>query len=152
MLKRCISPAIAAILCFAGPGGPVAQSANGTASEAKAMLERAVTSMKANKTSALAEFNNAHGAFRDRDLYVFCVDLGGRLTAHADRSLIGAPTTEFVDLKGKRFGLEILNAAAEGKIAEIAYTFPKIGTYVSVEKVSFVTKVADQICGVGYYK
>jgi signal transduction histidine kinase len=116
------------------------------------MLERAVTALQANKTNALAEFNSSQGAFRDRDLYVFCSDLNGNITAHPEASLIGAPMTAFVDLDGKRLGVEIMNTATEGKIAQVAYKFPKNGTLVPVEKISFVTKAAGQICGVGFYK
>ena len=44
----------------------------GTAAEAKAMVEKAVTELKANEAAALAKFNKADGGFRDRDLYVYC--------------------------------------------------------------------------------
>jgi len=40
----------------------------GTAAEAKAMIEKAVTELKANEAAALAKFNKADGGFRDRDL------------------------------------------------------------------------------------
>jgi signal transduction histidine kinase len=143
---------VLAVLCLAVLEDAAGQSANGTPAEAKAMIERAAAVLKANKTKALIEFNDPRGAFRDRDLYVFCSDLNGNITAHPESSLIGAPMTAFVDLDGKRLGLEIMNAAVEGKISEVEYKFPKNGTLVPVEKNSFVVKVADQICGVGYYK
>jgi hypothetical protein len=34
----------------------------------------------------------------------------------------------------------------------VDYNFPKPGTTESVPKESFVTRVGDQGCGVGYYK
>jgi hypothetical protein len=44
-------------------------------------------------------------------------------------------------------------SAAEGKIAEVSYMWPRPGADTTpVQKVSYVTKVADQICGVGHYK
>jgi hypothetical protein len=46
----------------------------GTAEEAKAMLERAVTAVKEDKAKALDMFNNGEGGFKDRDLYVWCAN------------------------------------------------------------------------------
>ena len=47
----------------------------GTAQEARAMLDKAVTAVKADKTKALDLFNTGEGGFRDRDLYVFCANV-----------------------------------------------------------------------------
>jgi hypothetical protein len=44
----------------------------GTAEEAKAMLDRAVSAVKEDKAKALEMFNKGEGGFKDRDLYVFC--------------------------------------------------------------------------------
>lgn len=43
----------------------------GTAAEAKAMLEKAVAAIKANKAEALAKIAKGEGGFKDRDLYPF---------------------------------------------------------------------------------
>jgi hypothetical protein len=53
------------------------------------------------------------------------------------------------------FGQELYVAAQkpEGQITEVSYMFPKPGTTApAVAKVSFVTRVGDLGCGVGYYK
>ena len=50
------------------------QQTGGTADEAKAMLMKAVAAVKADKAKALDMFNKGEGGFRDRDLYVFCVN------------------------------------------------------------------------------
>jgi hypothetical protein len=50
----------------------------GTPEEAKAMLDRAIAAVKADKTKALDLFNKGEGGFKNRDLYVFCAPrLGG---------------------------------------------------------------------------
>jgi hypothetical protein len=59
-------------------------------------------------------------------------------------------------LRGNAYG-EALYAAAqkpEGQITEVpSYMFPKPGTTApTFPKVSFVTRVGDLGCGVGYYK
>jgi hypothetical protein len=41
------------------------------AQEAKAMLDRVVAAVKADKTKALDMFNKGEGGFADRDLYPF---------------------------------------------------------------------------------
>ena len=48
------------------------QAKLGTAAEARAMLERAVTAIKADKAKALASFNAGTDGFKDRDLQPFC--------------------------------------------------------------------------------
>ena len=44
----------------------------GTAEEARAMLDKAIAAVKADKNKALDMFNKGEGGFLDRDLYVFC--------------------------------------------------------------------------------
>jgi Cache domain len=57
------------------------------------------------------------------------------------------------DAKGNAFGADIYKAAQEeGKINEVSYMFPKPGATEPSPKTSFVTKVGDLGCGVGYYK
>jgi hypothetical protein len=45
-----------------------------------------------------------------------------------------------------------METAAEGKIQSVTYWWPRPGSETPLEKHTFYTKVADQICGVGYYK
>jgi hypothetical protein len=45
-----------------------------------------------------------------------------------------------------------MRTATEGKISEVAYMWPRPDSDTPVQKVTFFTKVGDQICGVGYYK
>ena len=123
----------------------------GTADEAKAMLDRAVAAVKADKTKALDIFNKGKGGFRDRDLYVFCANASDSIeTAHPTHK--GAKLKDIKDVKGFAFGEEIMQKATEGKISEVTYWWPRPGSDKPLEKTSFYTKVGDQICGVGYYK
>jgi signal transduction histidine kinase len=126
----------------------------GTAAEAKAMLEKAVTAVTADKAKALAMFNNGEGGFKDRDLYPFCFDSGnGTVAATAAKNLVGTDVRALKDKTGKPFGEELYKAAQKATITEVSYMFPRPGTDTTpVEKISFVTKVGDLGCGVGYYK
>ena len=122
----------------------------GTAAEAKAMLERAGATVKADKAKALAMFAKGEGGFKDRDLYVFCGGPDGNFTAHP--SLVGKSLKELKDKAGKPLGEEIYKVAQEGKTSEVTYMWPRPGSTEPVQKVTFVTKVGDQVCAVGYYK
>lgn len=122
----------------------------GTAAEAKAMLEKATAEVKKDKAGALAKFAKGEGGFKDRDLYPFCGGPDGNFTAHP--SLTGKSLKELKDKSGKALGEEIYKVAQEGKISEVAYMWPRPGSTDPVQKVSYVTKVGDQVCAVGYYK
>ena len=119
--------------------------------KAKAMLERAVTELKADEAKALAKFNAGSDGFKDRDLYVFCFDAAtGMFTAHP--TLMGKDIRTLKDKSGTAFGEQIFNAAKEGAINTVDYMFPRPGGTDPVPKQSFVTRVGKQGCGVGYYK
>jgi len=99
-----------------------AQGQFGTAAEAKAMLEKAVAAVKADKTKALD-------------------------------ALKGKNIREIKDKNGKALGEEMMTVAKEGKVDEVSYMWPRPGADTTpVQKVSYVTKAGDQVCGVGYYK
>ena len=133
--------------------------AQGTATEAKAMLDKAVVAVKADKTKTLDSINKGEGGFLDRDLYVFCFNTGdGKVvatgsTSSAARKVIGLDVRTLKDATGKVFGQDLYDAAKEGQITEVSYMFPKPGADTTpVAKISLVTKVSDLGCGVGYYK
>jgi hypothetical protein len=122
----------------------------GTAAEAKAMLEKAVAALKADAAKALGMFTKGEGGFKDRDLYPFCGGPDGNFTAHP--KLVGKSLKELKDKAGKGLGAEMYKVAKEGKISEVSYMWPRPGSETPVQKVSYVTKVGDQVCAVGYYK
>jgi hypothetical protein len=135
---------------------PVFAQQGGTAQEARAMLDKAVAAVKADRDVALAMFNKGEGGFRDRDLYPYCFRSGdGKGVAGPIAVLSGTDVRTLKDPTGKAFGLELYAAAQkpEGQISEVSNMFPKPGTTApAVPKVGFVTRVGDLGCGVGYYK
>jgi signal transduction histidine kinase len=95
--------------------------------------------------------------FRDRDLYPFCFRLAdGKYVANPALAVIaGTNTHTLKDATGKVFGEELYAGAQkpEGQVTEVSYMFPRPGTTApALPKVSFVTRVGDLGCGVGYYK
>ena len=131
-----------------------AQAKFGTADEAKAMLQKAVAAVKADKTKAIDMFIKGEGGFLDRDLYPFCASSDGKILATQAKTLVGTDVKALKDKAGKAFGEELFAAGQkpEGTISEVSYMFPRPGETEPVQKISFVTKVGDVFCGVGYYK
>src|SRR5262249_14269071 len=104
------------------------QAPFGTAAEAKAMLERAVAAVKADKVQALTMFNKGEDGFKDRDLQPFCFNVSdGKITAATVPNVLGTDIRALKDKNGKEFGQEIYQAAIEGKITEVSYMFPRPG-------------------------
>ncbi len=122
----------------------------GSREQAKAMLERAIAVLKADKERALDLFTSGDGGFIDRDLYVFCGGPDGMLTAHP--YFMGINLKMFKDKTGMAVGEEVYASAKEGEVSEISYKWLQPGGGdEQVDKVSFYTKVDDQVCGVGFY-
>jgi hypothetical protein len=123
----------------------------GAAEEAKAMLKKAVATVKEDKAKAINMFNKGEGDFKDRDLYVWCANASdGILTAHSLNK--GKDLSEIEGMHGAPFGQEIMQTAAEETIKEVTYWWPRLGSDKPLEKTTFYTKAGDQICGVGFYK
>jgi signal transduction histidine kinase len=148
-MRRLIHLIAAVPILFAAAGALAVEY--GTPAEAEAMLDRAVVEMKTDADAAIAKFNDPNGGFRDRDLYVFCATIAdGKIVAHP--SIVGTDLRTLSDKNGKPFGAEMLDGAAEGVFTEVTYMWPRPDSTEPVDKVSRVTRIGDQICGVGYYK
>ena len=135
-----------------GIGTAMAAESQGTPAEAKAMLERAVAALKADKNKALEMFDNRSDGFGDRDLYVYCGGPDGNFTAHYNPKVRQMSLKDLKDKSGKAFGEEIYAVAEPGKFAEVEYQWNQPGSDALVDKVAYVTKDGDEICAVGYYK
>jgi hypothetical protein len=151
-----IAAASAAVLTLSAT--VFAQQNYGTADEAKAMLLKAVAALKADKAKTLDQINDGQGGFLDRDLYVFCANVGdGKLVAVGNpnlKQLLGTDSRTIKDADGKPFGQQMYDAyqKAEGEITEVDYMWVGPGPdKTPMPKVSFVTKIGDLGCGVGYY-
>jgi hypothetical protein len=117
----------------------------GSAADARAMLARAIAAIKQNEAKALAMFNSGSGGFKDRDLYVIC--------ANASSGVITAsPTSKGKLLQSFPPGEKVMTTAQQGKVSEITYFWPRPGSITPLKKHTFYTKVANQICGVGYWE
>ena len=153
---------IAAVLAAVIAVSPAAfaEETGGTADEAKAMLVKAIAAVRSDKAKALDMFNKGEGGFRDRDLYVFCVNTSdGTIVATGNPNLkqaLGTDIRAAQNSTGKAFGAEIYAAMQrpEGQITEVSYMLPKPGAdNTPVARVSLVARADDDLgCVVGYYK
>lgn len=148
LCRLMICAALTAVLCTSAG----AASQYGTAAEAKAMLERAVAAVKADKEKAVVMFKSGEGGFRDRDLQPFCFQLSDGKVVSSTTGRVGNDIRNNVDKNGKHFGKELYEKAIEGKIGEVSYFFPRPGTSNPVPKTSYVTSVDGLGCAVGYYQ
>jgi signal transduction histidine kinase len=154
MLRNLMIGVVSVVALTLSTAAIAQQGQFGTPAEAKAMLAKAVAAVKADKAKALAMFNKGEGGFKDRDLYPFCFNTDdGKVTATLTASVMGQDVRTIKDKAGKAFGEEMYKVVKEGTTAEVSYLWPRPGTDTTpVQKVSFITKVGDQGCGVGYYK
>ena len=128
----------------------------GTADEAKAMLDRAISALKTNEASALSQFNDpSNKQFRDHDLYVFCYNMSdGKITAYESPALLNVDLRS-LSLKDDPIGQRTYDAVQnvpDGSVVTVDYKLPKPGTTVPVPKQTIVARVGEQSCGVTYFK
>jgi signal transduction histidine kinase len=147
-MKKAVALVAAALLASGAAGA----GAKGTPEEAKALLDKAVAAVKADEAKALAAFNDPKGAFVDRDLYVFCFDKDGKISANGSNpAMVGTDAKTIKDPDGKAVGAEMLALAAKGG-GSIEYKWMSPATKQVASKVSFVKAAGTQTCGVGAYK
>jgi hypothetical protein len=156
MYRKAVIGAVGAMVLMSS----TAAFAQGTAADAQAMLAKAVAAVKADKTKALDMMNKEDSEFVKGDIYAFCFNAGdGVIMANPNpnaKRLLGTDVRALMDPTGNAYGLKFYAAAQkpEGQITAVSYEFQKAGGNNTnpVPKVSFVTRVGDLGCGVGYYK
>src|SRR5262249_54303640 len=128
----------------------------GTAEQARAMLDRAISALKSNEAAALSEFNDPNNKqFHERDLYVFCYEMAdGNSRAYESPALLNVDGRNMAlkdDPIGQRV-YEAVQSGPEGSIVTIEYKLPKPGTTEQVPKQTVETHIGHQSCGVTYSK
>ncbi len=155
MRRRTFTTMLAGLTCAIAVSGPLLAQAQapkaGTPAEARAMLDRAVQALVADKQKALTAFTRGSNGFSQGDLYVFCFGPDGIVDAHPNAALIGMEASLFKDKDGKAFALEILQVAQPGTFTEVTYSWPRLLSNDPIPKTSYVTRIDDHVCGVGYY-
>jgi cytochrome c len=141
-------------ILFLVAGSAYAQD-RGTAAEAQSLLSKAVVFYKANgQTKAFAAFNDPKGAFVSKDLYIFALDMSGKIIAHgANAALIGKDMMGAKDADGKLFMKEMVDIIGKttGK-GSVDYKWVSPKTKQVEQKSSYLEKIDNVILGCGFYK
>ena len=153
MPTRMLWISLAAVCTFAIAAR--AQSTDhGNAQDAHALLDKATAHFRqAGKDQALADFTNDKADYTDRDLYVFCLNQAdGLFTAHgATKALVGRDTALLKDPDGKSLHDLLLGAVTVSDDGTANYRWPDPLTKKVEPKTTFMRKLGDQACGVGFY-
>ncbi len=125
-----------------------------TPDEAKAMSQKAQAAVnEMGSEKAFAAFAAPDGGFKEKDLYVFCMDNDGVMLSHAVKpELVGKNMADFNKYGDDLFKnmIAVSKGAGEGWVD---YKWPYPGTEEIKEKTSYVmTNNEGFFCGVGAYK
>jgi signal transduction histidine kinase len=126
----------------------------GSADEARALVERAVCLIKSRGLASAAQaFHAKDGGFLDRDLYLFVIDRNGTYRVHgAKPAMEGKRVHEVPGIDGNRF-LRDAWAAAPGAGGWIEYDIVNPESGAVQPKASFVVQIDEQqFAGCGVYR
>ncbi len=138
------------------PGAALAQErARATTKDAELMVQKAIAYVaKEGKEKALAAFNDPKGPFTYLDLYVFVLDLDGKVLAHGrNQKFVGNNYVNTKDAAGNyhfsRRALELAKTDGKGWF-EYRIENPQSGKVES--KVAYVERAGDLIISCGVFK
>jgi len=148
---------IMVLVCFFLVGSVCAVCAaekRGTTKEGKAMVDKAVSYLKKNGNNvAYAEFTNPKGKFVDRDLYIFVIDMNGKMIAHgANKALIGKNLIGLKDSEGNAFIEKMVDLAQSKGNGWVDYKWTNPVSKKIEAKSSYIQRVGDVFVGCGVYK
>jgi cytochrome c len=134
--------------------GTASAGAMGTPDEARAMsLKARVAVNELGREKAFAAFADPNGEFRDRDLYVFCIDMQGVLLSQPIKpELVGRDMYNF-NKYGDLLFQDMVALAKDAGAGWVDYRWPHPGTNEIRPKTSYIaTNDEGFFCGVGAYK
>jgi cytochrome c len=146
MLQAVILSLFCSTFAFAGE--------RGTADEAVALVQKAVAYLKANgKERAYAEFNNPNGQFKDRDLYIFVIDMTGLEWANgANQKIVGKNVLDLKDADGKPMVKDFIELAKTKGKGWVDYKWPNPVQKTVESKSTYLEKYEDVLVASGIYK
>lgn len=150
---KALITAVATLLCLNfAPGALAAEQ--GKPDEAVALVQKAVAYLKANgKEKAYAEFNKPNGQFKDRDLYIFVIDMNGMEWANgANQKIVGKNVMELKDAEGKPMVKSFIELAQTKGKGWVDYKWPDPVRKTVASKSSYLEKYDDVLIACGIYK
>jgi len=127
--------------------------AQATPDDAQAWVKKGIGFFKANgKAKALAAFSDPKGEFVKGDLYIYVLDLNGKMLAHPKIDLVGKDFMVFKDADGKTFAVDIVKTAKEKGSGWVDYKWENPTTKAVDPKTVYFEVVDDVIICSGAYK
>ncbi len=126
-----------------------------TTKDAELMVHKAIAYVaKAGKEKALAAFNDPNGPFTYRDLYVYAMDLDGKVLAHGRaQKYVGKNYSNTKDAAGRyhfsRHALELAKTQGKGWY-EYRIENPQTGKVE--DKVAYVERAGDLVISCGVFR
>ncbi len=125
----------------------------GTILEARRMAEDAAELiLDVGFLKALPDLLDPNGPFRDRDLYVFVLDLHGNVAAHPNLPAIGSSALNSQDASGRFYIRDMLARVERGESGfwiEYQWPHPILGRMMN--KVTWIVRAGNVVVGCGAY-
>lgn len=133
---------------------PAHAAGQGTPEQAVALVKKGLAQIKADgKEKAFADISHPNSLYKDRDLYIFVVDLNGRILASAGNArMIGKDVSQIRDANGKAFVKAALDAAKGSGKSWTDYIWPNPSTNALEAKTTYLEIMGDVAVGCGVYK
>jgi hypothetical protein len=143
------------LMQFATMGGAYAQE-RGTADQAKALVEKGITHIKAvGVEKAAQDFSNKDGKWHETDLYIFVQKFDGNTIAHGgNKGLVGKNMIGLKDANGQTFIRTMIDTAKNKGNGWVDYVWTNPQSKKVEPKSTYVVKIPDYegLIGVGIYK
>lgn len=136
-----------------GVNGVMAMS-QGSPEEAKQLSQEAISAVATlGVDKAFAAFSDPKGKYQKKDLYVFCLDMEGKVLSHAKKpELVGQSLIAFNKYGDEPFKKMVKVASAE-KEGWVDYKWPHPASGDIQDKRSYIISQGSELfCGVGAYK
>jgi len=133
---------------------PATKGERGTPDEAKVMLQLAIEHyQQAGRDQALTDFNNAAAPFKDRDLYVVCMDQNHIELANGGfPQYVGTSADALTDINGAPLGKAVWDTASTSVVNSVDYHWVNPVSGATEPKTLFFLKFdTNVVCGVGAY-
>lgn len=125
----------------------------GTPEEARALSEKAAALVNQEDEAAFETFAADDGGFLTKDLYVFCMDMDGKMLSHAKKpDLVGKNLSDY-NKYGDLLFQDMIKVAGDAGTGWVDYRWPYPGSDEIKQKTSYIIKNDKGFfCGVGAYK
>lgn len=125
----------------------------GTPEEAKAMSEKAAALVDQIGQDAFSVFATEDSGYLAKDLYVFCMDLEGKMLLHAKKPHLVGENLKSFNKYGDMLFQDMIAVAAGSGSGWVDYRWPYPGTDEIKQKTTYIIKNNEGFfCGVGAYK